>query len=97
MKAAELLKQFKGDVDSKTQQVQRLEDEMLVQEIHMNVAEKKAKKLQAENTSLVARWMQRAADEAEKMNDANAFLKRYVHASKTTISSFTNIHMSPQP
>lgn len=76
-KAAELLKQYKQEAESKTREVQRLKDEMLVQEIHMNMAEKKAEKLEVENASLVDRWMQRAADEAEKMNDANAFLKRY--------------------
>lgn len=76
-KAAELLKQYKQEAESKTREVQHLKDEMLVQEIHMNMAEKKAQKLEAENASLVDRWMQRAADEAEKMNDANAFLKRY--------------------
>lgn len=77
VKAAELLAQYKDDVDRKAQQILKLQDDMLIQEIHMNVAEKKAEKLQIENASLVARWMQRAADEAEKMNDANAFLKRY--------------------
>ena len=77
MKAAELLKQYKQDADNSVKQVQRLKDDMLVLEIHMNVAEKKAQKLQMENSSLVDRWMQKAADEAEKMNDANAFLQRY--------------------
>lgn len=77
VKAAELLKQYKQDADNSAQQVQRLKDDMLVLEIHMNVAEKKTQKLQVENSSLVDRWMQKAADEAEKMNDANAFLQRY--------------------
>lgn len=59
-------------------EVQQTRDDMLVQEIHMNMAEKKAQKLQEENETLVKRWMQRAAAEAEKMNDANEFLQRYV-------------------
>ncbi|CDO53294.1 similar to Saccharomyces cerevisiae YMR159C ATG16 Conserved protein that interacts with Atg12p-Atg5p conjugates to form Atg12p-Atg5p-Atg16p multimers [Geotrichum candidum] len=74
IKAAELLKQYKESSEANALKAQRLKDDMLVQEIHMNLAEKKAAKLQEENEALVNRWMQKAADEAERMNDANAFL-----------------------
>jgi hypothetical protein len=81
VKAAELLKQYKESSEVNALKAQRLKDDMLVQEIHMNLAEKKAAKLQEENEALVNRWMQKAADEAERMNDANAFLQRYVYQS----------------
>mgnify|MGYP000866496082 CR=1 FL=1 len=81
IKAAELLKQYKESSEANALKAQRLKDDMLVQEIHMNLAEKKAAKLQEENEALVNRWMQKAADEAERMNDANAFLHRYVYQS----------------
>lgn len=80
-KTANLLKQYKESSEANALIVQRLSDDMLVQEIHMNLAEKKAARLQEENEALVNRWMQKAADEAERMNDANAFLQRYVYKS----------------
>jgi Autophagy protein 16 (ATG16) len=49
--------------------------------------EQKAEKLEAENRSLLDRWMAKIKDEAETMNDANEFLAK-VHgirlASPTT-------------
>lgn len=69
---------YKDESKKKSNELQSLQDEFLVLQISLNVAESKSKKLEEENASLVNRWMKKIADEAEKMNDANAFLKRYV-------------------
>lgn len=89
-KTENLLKQYKESSEANALKVQQLSDDMLVQEIHMNLAEKKAAKLQEENEALVNRWMQKAADEAERMNDANAFLQRYVYKSNYSQNSSQN-------
>ncbi|KAK9479230.1 autophagy-related protein 16 [Lipomyces japonicus] len=58
--------------------LQVLQDELLTHQIQLNVAEDKIISLEAENKELVKRWMERVSREAEKLNDANAFLERYV-------------------
>lgn len=47
----------------------------MVLEISVNAYENRALQLEQENASLVDRWMQKMAQEAETMNDANEFLK----------------------
>ena len=42
----------------------------------MTLLEERAEKLEAENKSLLERWMTRIKVEAKKMNDANEFLER---------------------
>jgi hypothetical protein len=44
--------------------------------ISLTVLEERAEKLEAENKTLLERWMTRMSAEAEKMNDANEFLER---------------------
>ena len=44
--------------------------------ISLSVLEERAEKLEAENKSLLERWMEKIKAEAEKMNDANEFLER---------------------
>ncbi|ODQ70346.1 hypothetical protein LIPSTDRAFT_65447 [Lipomyces starkeyi NRRL Y-11557] len=56
--------------------IQILQDEILTYQIQLNVAEDKVNKLEKENRELVNRWMERVSREAEKLNDANAFLER---------------------
>ncbi|KAK9455193.1 autophagy-related protein 16 [Dipodascopsis uninucleata] len=60
--------------------VQVLQDEILTYQIQLNVAEDKMTRLENENRELVKRWMERVSREAEKLNDANAFLERFVHS-----------------
>ncbi|KAK7202535.1 putative autophagy protein Apg16 [Myxozyma melibiosi] len=55
--------------------IQMLQDEILTYQIQLNIAEENAAKLQNENRELVRRWMERVSREAEKLNDANAFLE----------------------
>ncbi|KAK9238015.1 autophagy protein 16-domain-containing protein [Lipomyces kononenkoae] len=55
--------------------IQILQDEILTYQIQLNVAEDKVNKLEKENRELVNRWMERVSREAEKLNDANAFLE----------------------
>jgi hypothetical protein len=53
-----------------------LQDELLTNGISLTVLEERAEKLEAENKSLLDRWMTRIKVEAEKMNDANEFLEK---------------------
>lgn len=61
-----------------------LQDEILTYQIQLNIVEENASKLQSENKELVRRWMERVSREAEKLNDANAFLEKYVFLSYLT-------------
>lgn len=56
--------------------LQLLQDDMLANQIQLNVLEQKTEALQQENETLVQRWVAKAAADADKMNDANAFLER---------------------
>jgi DNA repair exonuclease SbcCD ATPase subunit len=53
-----------------------LQDDMLANQIQLNVLEQKTEALQQENETLVQRLVAKAAADADKMNDANAFLER---------------------
>lgn len=55
-----------------------LQDEVLASQIQLNLLEQRADNLQLENDTLVQRLVDKAAADADKMNDANAFLERYV-------------------
>ncbi|KAK9383347.1 autophagy protein 16-domain-containing protein [Kockiozyma suomiensis] len=59
----------------RTRSIQMLQDEILTYQIQLNIVEENASKLQSENKELVRRWMERVSREAEKLNDANAFLE----------------------
>ncbi|ANB11945.1 hypothetical protein AWJ20_172 [Sugiyamaella lignohabitans] len=68
---------YRDEVDLKTTSMQHLQDEMLALQIQLNVIEDNMKQVQKENEALVERWMAKVAGEAEKLNDANAFIERY--------------------
>ncbi|KAG5365520.1 Autophagy protein 16 [Yarrowia sp. C11] len=53
-----------------------LQDDMLANQIQLNVLEQRTESLQQENETLVQRLVAKAAADADKMNDANAFLER---------------------
>ncbi|KAK9474247.1 autophagy protein 16-domain-containing protein [Dipodascopsis tothii] len=63
------------EMREKNRAVQVAQDEILTYQILLNVAEDKVAKLEAENRQLVERWMERVSREADKLNDANAFLE----------------------
>lgn len=73
-----MLEDYRNETIKKSGELQLVQDDMLVLQLSLNVAESKARKLEDENANLVDRWMRKVAEEADKMNDANAFLKRYV-------------------
>ncbi|CAN6616143.1 hypothetical protein TRVA0_006S02432 [Trichomonascus vanleenenianus] len=66
---------YKHEAQQTNRQVQHLEDDILALQIQLNVSEDKIKKLQEENEQIVNRWMERVAGEAEKLNEANAFIE----------------------
>lgn len=72
------LSKYLKESQSKERDIQNLKDDMLALQIQLNMAEEKLQKTEAENIALVDRWLAKAARDAEKMNDANAFLERYV-------------------
>ncbi|KAK9448377.1 autophagy protein 16-domain-containing protein [Limtongia smithiae] len=62
--------------------MQLLQDDILSLHIELNVAEERINRLTAENSELVKRWMERVSKEAEKLNDANAFLESFERSHK---------------
>lgn len=72
------LSDYRSESSKKSNELQNLQDEFLVLQLSLHVAESKTKKLEDENANLVDRWMKKAADEANQMNEANEFLQRYV-------------------
>jgi chromosome segregation ATPase len=72
------LSKYMKESQSKERDIQNLKDDMLALQIQLNMAEEKLQKTEAENIALVDRWLAKAARDAENMNDANAFLERYV-------------------
>lgn len=68
---------YRTESSKKSTEIQNLQDDLLVLQLSLNVSESKAKKLEDENNNLVERWMKKMSEEADKMNDANAFLERY--------------------
>lgn len=83
------LQDYRDEAQKKSNELQAVQDDLLVLQLSLNMAESKTKKLEDENASLVDRWMRKVAEEADKMNDANAFLKRYVRPIKKNVH-FTN-------
>ncbi|KAK9256200.1 autophagy-related protein 16 [Lipomyces tetrasporus] len=69
------LKNRDEEYRERNKSVQILQDEILTYQIQLNVAEDNVNKLEKENRELVNRWMERVSREAEKLNDANAFLE----------------------
>ncbi|KAK9465646.1 autophagy protein 16-domain-containing protein [Lipomyces arxii] len=60
---------------ARKQVLQDLQDEILTYQMQLNIAEDRVNKLERENAELINRWMERVTREAEKLNDANAFLE----------------------
>lgn len=50
-------------------------DEVLALQMENNLLNDKVKRLETENEHLVVRWMNKVKEDAEKLNDANAFLE----------------------
>lgn len=69
------LSDYRSESSKKSNELQNLQDEFLVLQLSLHVAESKTKKLEDENANLVDRWMKKAADEANQMNEANEFLQ----------------------
>ena len=62
-----------GELKEKNRIVAHVQDEMVSIEMQMNVAEERAKKLEAENEDLVKRYMRRVGTEAEEMNEGSGW------------------------
>lgn len=54
--------------------VKQLHDDILAYQIELNMANQKLQELQQEHQALVQRWLDKAAQEADQLNDANRFL-----------------------
>jgi hypothetical protein len=50
-----------------------MQDEVMSQDLQLNMADERAKKLQKDNQELVDRWMARMGQEADAMNEASKF------------------------
>lgn len=59
---------------AKSKALDLVNDDMLALQLENNLMNEKTKELQAENDQLVIRWMDKVREDAEKLNDANAFL-----------------------
>jgi hypothetical protein len=63
------LRDQEEEIKGKQKMSEQAQDEMISLTLQANMAEEKADKLKAENAELVARWMKRMGEEAERMND----------------------------
>ncbi|KAK6456921.1 autophagy-related protein 16 [Scheffersomyces xylosifermentans] len=59
----------------KNKSIEIINEEILSGKIQNNVLQSKVEELTKQNEELINRWMERAKTDAEKMNDANAFLE----------------------
>lgn len=64
-------KDYLDETKAKSLTVQQLHDEILALNIELNAAEQKIMKTEKENERLVDRWMNRVANEADRLNEAN--------------------------
>ncbi|OBZ87415.1 Protein tipD [Choanephora cucurbitarum] len=64
--------------------IQILQDELAALQLEIHTTEERNKKLVAENTQLVERWIQKMNEEAEKMNEATQFYERAMEARDAT-------------
>lgn len=60
---------------AKNKALNLINDDILALQLENNLLNEKVKKLEAENNDLVVRWMNKMKEDAEKLNDANAFLE----------------------
>jgi chromosome segregation ATPase len=56
------------EVREKGRLAEQAQNEMMALGLQLNMAEQQSKKLKTENEELVARWMKRMGEEAEKVN-----------------------------
>jgi len=56
------------ELRGKSKMVEQAHDEMVAQGLQLNLAEDRSAKLETENKELVARWMKRMGEEAERVN-----------------------------
>jgi hypothetical protein len=63
------LRDREEEIKGKKKMSEQVQDEMISLTLQVNMAESKAKKLQEDNEELVARWMKKKSEEAEKMNE----------------------------
>ena len=68
--------QVRAILVEKDKAIQTLQDEVLTLQMEIGQIDIANDKLTIENKALLKRWMERVHGEAEKLNDANAFLER---------------------
>jgi hypothetical protein len=61
------------ELKGKAKLVEDVQDEMVMLNLQLNVAEEQSKKLKMENQELVDRWMARMGKEADAMNRESKF------------------------
>ena len=61
------------ELKGKAKLIENVQDEMVMLNLQLNMAEEQTEKLKAENKDLVDRWMARMGKEADRMNEANRF------------------------
>lgn len=61
----------------KNKSIELVNDEILALSIQNNLLTDKVDKLEKENGELVERWIEKVRLDADKMNEANAFLEMY--------------------
>lgn len=59
------------ELRGKKQMLEQVQDDVLALEVQLNVAEQQKARIAAENKQLIERWMRRAREEADNMNEAN--------------------------
>lgn len=63
------------ELKEKDKTIEIVNDELLLLTMQNNVLTQKVEELSGENESLIQRWMNKASQDADKLNDANQFLE----------------------
>ncbi|KAF2140754.1 uncharacterized protein K452DRAFT_230148 [Aplosporella prunicola CBS 121167] len=67
------LRDRESEIKGKGRLVEEVQDELVSLNLQFNMAEQRAEKLEMENQDLVARWMERMKEEAERMNQGSGW------------------------
>jgi len=61
------------ELRGKAKLLENMQDEVMSQDLQLNMADERARKLQKDNKELIDRWMARMGQEADAMNEASKF------------------------
>eukprot|EP01137_Pigoraptor_chileana_P015926 Opistho-2@72334 len=77
------LEDVKGTVAEKDVTIQVLQDELQALQLELLRIEERNRDLERDNKELVERWLRKMNEEAQKINDANAFIEQVSELKKT--------------